>query len=139
MAKHKKIKSSAPGGKQAKKPLNYRRALALSGLAILSVFVYFGLLELSEYIGYYLPVIETFTVLIAMVVCAIFIVNAGLSDTPPTTEELPDGWSEEKKEKFIGSFPKRKAAVKKLSFSLIILIVPVFMDIVLLWLDAFIK
>lgn len=119
-----------------KKPPNYKKALWLFAASMLSVLVYFGTIEISDAIWVYIPIIEIYTALMAVTVCAIFIVNAGLSDAPPAENELPDKWSAEKKEKFIGSFAKRKAAVKKLSFLLITLIVPVFMDVAVIWFEG---
>lgn len=118
-----------------KKSPNYRNAVLLLCAVILSVFVYFGLLALSAEIGVYLPVMEVFTVLIAAAVCAIFIVNAGLGDAPPFPDELPSKWDGDRKSRFIGSFAKRKAAVKKLSFLLVSLIVPVLADVIMLLLE----
>lgn len=130
------MKNSNKLPKSEKKPVNYRLALALFGASILSTFIYFGIVALSSAILVYIPIIEIYTVLIGLLVCASLIVNAGMEKTPPTPDELPEKWGSDKKQKFIDSFPKRKKATKILAFITIALCVPLFVDIIQIWLGG---
>lgn len=117
-----------------KKPSNYKRALALAGVSVVSMILYFGMIALSDEIYIYIPIMEIYTILIAILVCASVVVNAGIGKTPPTPEELPQKWDEDKKQKFIASFSKRKKTVKIFSFCTLALVFPLFVDIIHLWL-----
>lgn len=122
--------------KDNQKPKNYKLALALAGASLLSLLIYFGIVALSNEILVYIPIIEIYTVLIALLVCASLVVNAGMEKTPPTPDQLPQKWDEEKKQKFIDSFPARKKAVKILAFITISLCVPLFVDVIQIWLGG---
>ena len=63
----------------------------------------------------------------ALLVCAIVIINAGMQrGVDPTELDLPDSWGAERKEAFLRSVPKRRKAVKVLSFIMIAVIFPLF-------------
>lgn len=132
--------------KPAKKPINYRKLLALVGAVILSTVIYFGLTELSVRLSekageqIYIPVIEIYTIVAALLACATVIINAGMSrDADPVELDLPDSWSAERKAAFLLSVPKRRKAVKVLSLIMIAVIFPLFCEIASWWIEAVIK
>lgn len=142
MSNKKKNRQALPE-KTAKKPINYKKILALIGAVIISTAIYFGLTEfsvaLSESAGkqIYIPVIESYTVIVALLVCAIVIINAGMQrGVDPTELDLPDSWSAERKEAFLRSVPKRRKAVKVLSLIMIAVIFPLFCEIASWWFEA---
>lgn len=142
MAK-KNRKNEAATPKTVKKPLNAKLLVAVVLAAIASTVAYFGLTELSVALSekageqIYIPVMEIYTILAAIFICATVVVNAGMRrGEMPTEADLPDGWSPERKTKFIESVPKRKKAVKVLSLIIIALIVPIFCELASWWFEA---
>lgn len=145
MSDRKKNRQSMPE-KPAKKPINYKKLFALIGAVILSTVIYFGLTELSVRLSenageqIYIPVIEIYTIVAALLACATVIINAGMSrSVDPVESDLPDSWSTERKEAFLRSVPKRRKAVKVLSLIMIAVIFPLFCEIASWWLEAVIK
>ncbi len=142
MSNKKKNRQSLPE-KPARKPINYKKIFALIGAIILSTVIYFGLTELSVRLSenagrqIYIPVMEIYTIVVALLVCAIVIINAGMQrGVDPTELDLPDSWSAERKEAFLRSVPKRRKAVKVLSFIMIAVIFPLFCEIASWWFEA---
>ncbi len=142
MAKKKK-KIEAVTETSPKKPLNVKLLVAVILASVLSVIIYFGLTEfsviLSEKAGeqIYIPVIEGYTIVAAILLGAMVIVNAGMRrGETPTEADLPDEWSPERKTKFLESVPKRKKAVRILALIIIALIVPIFCELASWWFEA---
>ena len=134
MSNKKKNRQSLPE-KPARKRINYKK--------IFSTVIYFGLTELSVRLSenagrqIYIPVIEIYTIVVALLVCAIVIINAGMQrGVDPTELDLPDSWGAERKEAFLRSVPKRRKAVKVLSFIMIAVIFPLFCEIASWWFEA---
>ena len=142
MAKKKK-KIEAVTEKSPKKPLNVKLLVAVILSSVLSTIIYFGLAELSVALSekageqIYIPVMEIYTILAAILIGATVVVNAGMRrGEMPTELDLPDEWSSERKAKFLASGPKRKKAVKVLSLIIIALIVPIFCELATWWFEA---
>ena len=114
MAKKKK-KIEAVTEKSPKKPLNVKLLVAVILSSVLSTIIYFGLAELSVALSekageqIYIPVMEIYTILAAILIGATVVVNAGMRrGEMPTELDLPDEWSSERKAKFLASVPKHK-------------------------------
>lgn len=142
MAKKKK-KIEAVTEKSPKKPLNVKLLVAVILSSVLSTIIYFGLAELSVALSekageqIYIPVMEIYTILAAILIGATVVVNAGMRrGETPTELDLPDEWSSERKAKFLASVPKRKKAVKVLSLIIIALIVPIFCELATWWFEV---
>lgn len=142
MAKKKK-KIEAVTDKSPKKPLNVKLLVAVILSSVLSTIIYFGLAELSVALSekageqIYIPVMEIYTILAAILIGATAVVNAGMRrGEMPTELDLPDEWSSERKAKFLASVPKRKKAVKVLSLIIIALIVPIFCELATWWFEV---
>ena len=142
MAKKKK-KIEAVTEKSPKKPLNVKLLVAVILSSVLSTIIYFGLAELSVALSekageqIYIPVMEIYTILAAILIGATVVVNAGMRrGEMPTELDLPDEWSSEIKAKFLASVPKRKKAVKVLSLIIIALIVPIFCELATWWFEV---
>ncbi len=141
MAK-KNRKNKVTSDKSPKKPLNVKLLVAVILASVLSTVIYFGLTELSVILSekagrqIYIPVIEIYTILSAVLLGTMTLVNSGMSrGEMPTEADLPDEWSPERKTKFLESVPKRKKAVKILSLIIIALIVPIFCELASWWFE----
>ncbi|MBQ9510377.1 MAG: hypothetical protein IJR55_01550 [Clostridia bacterium] len=136
--------TNKPSPEPQKKP-NLKKGLALLGACMLTSLVYFGAIAVSEAVSvasgvpFYFPISIIFIVITGIGVGAMVIINAGMGSTPPEPDQLPEKWNNEKKERFIGSFSKRKKAVKTLAFWVIALVVPVAVDLMQIWLESLIK
>lgn len=142
MAKKKK-KIEAVTDKSPKKPLNVKLLVAVILSSVLSTIIYFGLAELSVALSekageqIYIPVMEIYTILAAILIGVTVVVNAGMRrGEMPTELDLPDEWSSERKANFLASVPKRKKAVKFLSLIIIALIVPIFCELATWWFEV---
>jgi len=141
MAKKKK-KIEAATEKSPKKPINVKLIITVAIASVLSTIIYFGLAELSVALSekageqIYIPVMEIYTILAAILIGATVVVNAGMRrGEMPTELDLPDEWSSERKAKFLASVPKRKKAAKILSLIIIALIVPIFCELASWWFE----
>ena len=142
MAKKKK-KIEAVTDKSPKKPLNVKLLVAVILSSVLSTIIYFGLAELSVALSekageqIYIPVMEIYTILAAILIGVTVVVNAGMRrGEMPTELDLPDEWSSERKANILASVPKRKKAVKILSLIIIALIVPIFCELATWWFEV---
>ncbi len=141
MAKKKK-KIETVTEKSPKKPINVKLIITVAIASVLSTIIYFGLAELSVALSekageqIYIPVMEIYTILAAILIGATVVVNAGMRrGEMPTELDLPDEWSSERKAKFLASVPKRKKAAKILSLIIIALIVPIFCELASWWFE----
>ena len=128
-----------------KNPPNLKKAFLLFGACVLTSVIYFGVIAVSEAISqargipFYFPISIVYIVLTGIGVCAMIVVNAGMGSAPPEPSQLPQKWDDEKKERFINSFQKRKKVVKTLAFWVIAFIVPVAIDLMQIWLEGLFK
>ena len=113
MAK-KNRKNKVTSDKSPKKPLNVKLLVAVILASVLSTVIYFGLTELSVILSekagrqIYIPVIEIYTILSAVLLGTMTLVNSGMSrGEMPTEADLPDEWSPERKTKFLESVRKK--------------------------------
>ena len=141
MAPKKKKIETVPD-KSPKKPINVKLIITVAIASVLSTIIYFGLAELSVALSekageqIYIPVMEIYTILAAILIGATVVVNAGMRrGEMPTELDLPDEWSSERKAKFLASVPKRKKAAKILSLIIIALIVPIFCELASWWFE----
>lgn len=126
----------------AKKPTDGKKlavsrvllALLLVACVGLSGGIYFYFVNYTEETFVYIPVTEIYCIAAGALVCAAVIINCGFSKDVPTRDALNPAWSDEKRDRFIASFPARKKAVKILAFITVCLAVPVLLDYIRLFL-----
>ena len=128
----KKRKNKPTGGAADKG----RRALVKIGLLVGNFFVLFLLFRLlialgerTQQIWIYYVTVSVYAALGAGCFIAYFILNGmTVSNRDRTAEELPERWSDEKKEAFLASQPERRAKAKNLLYILLPLVVIFFIS-----------